>query len=250
MQSRPSFQTQSMTKFHIEDDEMDNRLTIGGNNPPHPIDDAIAPLANAIEEATNWLDGEPITTDDQLRSTDALLKEIKGGIKSVTAARDAITKPLYDAWKASIAEWKPTLDDLDRISKGLVALQDPYKRALAEQKEAEKRAAWQAAENAKLAAEQARVAASASDIEALREADQKVQQAQDALKAASAKQRDKVLGMRTTHKYDIEDHRAALNWIAKNHRGAITDFIETFVRSNHKSMDIDGVKQWTEKEAF
>jgi hypothetical protein len=81
-----------MTKFHIEGHEMDDRLTIGGNNPPHPIDDAIAPLANAIEEATNWLDGEPIITDDQLRSTDALLKEIKGGIKSVTAARDAITK--------------------------------------------------------------------------------------------------------------------------------------------------------------
>ena len=73
---------------------------------------------------------------------------------------------------------------------------------------------------------------------------------EQAAQEASAKQKDKVKGMRTVHRYEIEDHRAALHWIARNHRDAVTAFVEAFVGSNHKAMDIDGVKQWTEKEAF
>jgi chromosome segregation ATPase len=223
---------------------------IGHNNPPDPIDQAIAPFADYIEEAQNWLDGQPVENDDQLAATDALLKSIKGAIKALKEARDASTKPLHDAWKTEVARWKPTADDLDRISASIVAAQDPYKRALAAQREIEKRAAWEAAERAKREAMEAARAAQASDIAAQRDAAEKAAVAQEAAKAALAKSKDTVKGMRTTHKYEIEDHRAALNWIAKNHRGAITDFIETFVCSNHKSMDIDGVKQWTQKEAF
>jgi hypothetical protein len=59
-----------------------------------------------------------------------------------------------------------------------------------------------------------------------------------------------VKGMRTVHLYEITDHRAALNWIAKNDRDAITAFIEAYVDKNHKAMSIDGVRQWSEKQAF
>ena len=93
-------------------------------------------------------------------------------------------------------------------------------------------------------------AAQASDIQAQRDAAEKAAMAQQAAQEASAKQKDKVKGMRTVHRYEIEDHRAALHWIARNHRDAVTAFVEAFVGSNHKAMDIDGVKQWTEKEAF
>ena len=103
---------------------------IGHNNPPDPIDEALAPYGDAIEEAQNWLDGEPIQNEDQLKATDALLKTIKGALKDLNAARDESTKPLHEAWKAEVARWKPTQDDLDRIIKGLVACQDPFKRAL------------------------------------------------------------------------------------------------------------------------
>jgi chromosome segregation ATPase len=228
----------------------DPRLAIGGNNPPDPIDEALAPYGDAIEEAQNWLDGEPIENEDQLKATDALLKTIKGALKDLNAARDEATKPLHEAWKAEVARWKPTQDDLDRIIKGLVACQDPFKRALAAQKEAEKRAAWEAAEKAKREAQEAARAAQLSDINAQREAAEKAAEAQRALEEASAKQKDKVKGMRTVHRYEIQDHRAALHWIARNHRDAVTAFVEAFVGSNHKKMDIDGVNQWTEKESF
>ena len=220
------------------------------NNPPDPIDEALAPYGDAIEEAQNWLDGEPIQNEDQLKATDALLKTIKGALKDLNAARDEATKPLHEAWKAEVARWKPTQDDLDRIIKGLVACQDPFKRALAAQKEAEKRAAWEAAEKAKREAEEAARAAQASDINAQREAAEKAAEAQRALEEASAKQKDKVKGMRTVHRYEIEDHRAALHWIAQNDRDAVTAFIEAYVAKNHKDTEIAGVRRWTEKEAF
>ncbi len=224
--------------------------TIGHNNPPDPIDTALAPFGDAIEEAQNWLDGEPIENEEQLRATDELLKTIKTAIKELNAARDDATKPLHEAWKAEVARWKPTQDDLERISKGLVAAQDPFKRALAAKKEAEKRAAWEAAEKARKEAEEAAFSAKASDIEAQREAAEKAALAQRAAQEASAKSKDKVKGMRTVHKYEIEDHRAALHWIAQNDRAAMTAFIETYVGTNHKTAEIAGVRTWTEKEAF
>ena len=223
---------------------------IGHNNPPDPIDEAIAPYGNAIEEAQNWLDGEPIKNEDQLKATDALLKTIKGALKDLNAARDEATKPLHDAWMSEVARWKPTQDDLDRIIKGLIACQDPFKRALVAKKEAEKRAAWAAAEKAMREADEAARAAQASDIAAQREAAEKAAQAQRALKEASAKQKDKVKGTRTVHRYEIEDHRAALHWIAQNDRDALTAFIEAYVSKNHKDTEIDGVRRWAEKGAF
>lgn len=224
--------------------------TIGHNNPPDPIDTALAPFGDAIEEAQNWLDGEPIENEEQLRATDELLKTIKTAIKELNAARDEATKPLHEAWKAEIARFKPTQDDLERIAKGLIAAQDPFKRALAAKKEAEKRAAWEAAEKARKEAEEAAFAAKASDIEEQREAAEKAALAQRAAQEASAKSKDKVKGMRTVHKYEIEDHRAALHWIAQNDRAAMTAFIEEYVGANHKTAAITGVRTWTEKEAY
>jgi len=224
--------------------------SIGHNNPPDPIDAALAPYGEQIDEAQNWLDGSPVENEGQLAATDALLKSIKQALKDLNAARDESTKPLHEAWKAEVARWKPTQDDLDRIIKGLIAAQDPFKRKLAAQKEAERRAAWEAAEKARVEAEWAAAEASASDIDAQREAAAKKQAAQDAKVAASAAQKDTVKGMRTVHKYSIEDHRAALHWIAQNDREAMTAFIEGYVAKHHKSAAIAGVKTWTEKEAF
>ena len=220
------------------------------NNPPDPIDEAIAPYSDAIGEAQNWLDGAPVENEAQLKETDYLLKTIKGALKDLNAARDEATKPLHEAWKAEVARWKPTQDDLDLIIKGLIACQDPFKRALAEAKDAERRAAYAAAENARMEAEKAARLASPSDIVAKRRAADLAKDAQDAKEAAARKQKDTVKGMRTVHRYEILDHRAALHWIAKNDKDAMTAFIEAYVAKNHKDAEIAGVRRWTEKEAY
>jgi hypothetical protein len=49
----------------------------------------------------------------------------------------------------------------------------------------------------------------------------------------------------------VTDHRALLNWIAKNDRDAITAFIDDYARKEHKAVaNADGLKVWTEKIAF
>lgn len=220
------------------------------NNPPDPIDEALAPFGDFISEAEGWLDGKSVENEPQMKAVDGLTKQIKAAKKAVEAAEESAAKPFYDQWKAEKARFKPTLDDLDRIVKGLVAAVDGFKRKLAAEKaEAERKARAEAAE-AMRAAQEAAAKASASDIEAQREADRIQAEAEDAQRRAAAASKDTVKGLRTVTRYEITDHKALLNWIARNDRDAVTAFIEEWARKNHRDVKADGLNVWTEKEAF
>lgn len=223
---------------------------IGHNNPPDPLDDAIAPFCDVIAEAENWLDGSPVTNEDQMRAVDDLLRGIKDARAAVARAEESEAKPLYDAWKAAKARYAPTLADLDRIRKGLIAIVDAFKRHLAAEKEAARKAAeaemWRKAEEARKIAG----AASAGDIEAQRAAAAAQDEFEAARAAARAAAKDTVRGMRKVTRYEVTDHRAALHWIAANDRDAITAFIAEYVRRHHRTAAIDGVRVWVDEEAF
>jgi hypothetical protein len=75
-------------------------------------------------------------------------------------------------------------------------------------------------------------------------------QAEAAQKLAMQAAKDTVKGIRTVTRYEITDHRALLNFIAKNSRDDVTAFIEEWARKNHKTVTADGLRVWTEKEAF
>lgn len=228
----------------------DEAPAIGHNNPPDPIDEALAPYGDAIEEAENWLDGEPVKDEAQMKAVDALIKDIRKAKSDLGKAKKDATAPLHDAWKAEIARWKPTEDDIDRRLKGLVAVVDQFKRKLAEEKEAAKRKAYEEARAKDRAAEEAAAKANAASYDEQVEADRLRAEAIEAKKAASAANKDTVKGLRAVTRYEIKDHRAALHWIAKNDRDAVTAFIEDYVRRNHKDAQIDGVKVWQEREAY
>jgi septal ring factor EnvC (AmiA/AmiB activator) len=226
------------------------RATIGDNNPPDPIDLALEPYADILAEVEHWLDGETVKDAGQLKDTDKLLKELKAARKAVDVARDEYTKPLHEVWKAEVARWKPTQDDLDRQVKCLVSAQAPYKEQLAAEKERARleaqRIADETAQKAREAAEQARSASIAEQ----RAADDLLAQAEEAKKQAARASKDTVKGMRTVQVYEIKDFKAALYWIAKNDKPAMTDFIAEYVRTHFKTGPIDGVKVETKKEAY
>lgn len=221
------------------------------NNPPDPIDEALAPFGDFISEAENWLDGAAVENEGQMKAVDDLTKQLKAAKKAVEAAEESEAKPFYDQWKAAKARYKPTLDDLDRLVKGLVAAVDGFKRKLAAEKaEAERKAREEAARAMREAQEAARAAA-ASDIEAQRAAAAAQAAAEEAQRIAAAASKDTVKGMRTVTRYEITDHRALLNWIARNDREAMTAFIEEWARRNHKEkQSAEGLRVWQEKEAF
>lgn len=229
-----------------------SRGEIGHNNPPDPIDETLAPYADAIQEAENWLDGTPVENEAQMKAVDAILKEIKAAKKDATAGQKSESAPLHDAWKAALARWKPTIDDLDSMAKGLASITGEYKLALKREKERAEREAWEKANAERMEAERKAREAAAGDIEAQREAEAAKRQAMEAEKAAQAAKRatGDVKGLRTVSKHRITDHRAALHDIAKNDKDALTAFIEAYVAKNHKARKIDGVETWTEKEAF
>lgn len=219
---------------------MNEIATIGHNNGPDPIDDVMTEFADALAESDNLLDGDPVTNEAQMKHVDAILASLRKAGTALAAAKKSATAPLYDAWKAEGARWKPTEDDIDLRKKGLAKLVEPFKLAEKERKEAEKRAAYE--EAARLEREAAALAAEAdaSNIEEAREALEAKQAAQEAKEAAQAASKDTVKGLKTTMVPVITDGKAFINWIARNDRDAMQEFMETHARKLHRDKRIDG----------
>lgn len=228
-------------------DDMNPRAVLGGNNPPDPIDAICAQFEADRDEAANWLDGSKVENEDQMKAVDALRKSAREWRLALEAGQKSASAPLHDAWKAELARWKPTLDDAKRHEDGLKALLDGFKQKLAAEKaEAERAARAEAAQKMREAEEAAR-RANAANLEEQRAAAEAQREAEEALRRVAVAKKEKVTGLRTVTRYEIEDHRAALHDIAASDRDAITAFIEEYVRRNHKARAINGVRVWQDK---
>lgn len=223
---------------------------IGHNHPPSDIDDICAAYDAARMEAENWLDGTPVENEAQMRAVDALRDDMRKCRLDLERGQKAATAPLYEAYKAEGARWKPYIEDHKRIEAGLVSAMGPFKAKLdAEKAEAERQARLEA-EQKRRAAEEAARQANLADIEAQRAAAAAQAEAEKAQRRAAEASRQKVKGLRTVTRYEVDDYRAALNDIAKNDRDAMVAFIDDYARRNHKSRPIAGVRVWEVKEAY
>lgn len=144
-----------------------------GHNAPPPYEAFSLHIEELIENAKQFLDGEPIANQGQADEVGKLLDMIRTAKKDADKERAAEKKPHDDAGKAIQAKWKPLLDRCDIAT-------DTAKKALVpwlEKLEAEQRAAAakarEEAEAARLAALEAERAAKASvDLEAAERAEQ------------------------------------------------------------------------------
>jgi len=224
---------------------------IGHNNPPDPMDEITGPYDDARTEAESWLDGKAVENEGQMKAVDALRADMRAWRIGLEAGQKAATAPLHDVYKAELERWKPTIADAKQIEAGLVALVDGFKRKLAAEKEVARQEAERKAWEATRAAQEVARLADATNIEAARAASRAAEEAEALQRAAMAANKDTVKGLRTVTKYEILDHRALLNFIAKNARDDMTAFIEEWARKNHKQFNnADGLKVWTEKEAY
>lgn len=228
---------------------MNTRATIGDNNPPDPIDEALAPYGDYIEEAQSWLDGEGIETEAQMKAVDTVLSQIKKAAVELGKAKKDATAPLYDIYKAEGDRWKPTEEDLKLTKEGLVKLVAPVKARLLEEREAQRREAARVAREAEEAAKKASMEADATNLEQQREAQAAIVAAEEARKAAQAASKGTVKGMRLTWMHQIDDMSKLVNWIAKNDKPAMKAFAEEYARRNHRETSMDGVRAWQEKVA-
>ena len=222
---------------------------LGHNNPPSAIDDALTPYGDAITEAEGWLDGTDVTTEGQMKAVDTLIKEIKAAKKAVEAAEESEAKPIYDAWKAAKDRYKPTLTDLDRIVKGLVATVDAFKRKLAAEKEAARKKAEAEAWEATRKAQESTRQAAETDIEAQRAAAQAQADAEAAQRLAMEANRDTVKGLRSVTRTVVIDPLALARWLWINDKDATLEYQAE--RARKLGLNIPGIaEQVTTKEAF
>lgn len=222
------------------------------NNPPDPLDEAIATDPEALELSEGLLTGDPVENESQMKAVDEVQKRLKAVKKAVSEAEESEAKPIYDQWKVAKARYKPTLDDLDTRIKGLASMVNDFKRKLAAEKADAERNAREEAEAKARAAAEARAAADASDLEAQHAVAEAVRESEEASRAARiAKSQNNVKGLRTVIRYEITDHRDLLNWIARNRRADMTAFIEEWARRNHReTRQADGLRVWEDKEAY
>jgi hypothetical protein len=229
---------------------MNERAVIGGNNPPDPLDEISAKFEAERLEAENWLDGSPVQNEAQMREVDALRAAMRDWRIGLEKGQKDATTPLRAVYQAELDRWKPSIDDAKRFEGCLVAAVDGFKRRLAAERAEDERRAREEAERAAQALRDAHAAANAADLEAQRALADAEREAESArIRAAVAKKQADVKGLRTVTKHAVEDHRAALHWIAGNDRDAITAFIEEYARRNHATAQIDGVRVWKEKVA-
>jgi hypothetical protein len=227
------------------------RAVIGDNAPPSPIEDCIAAHDDVISEATNWCDGQPVTTEAQMNAIDKVLNAFKTYRSALDKAAKEQTAPLHTAWKVEVAAVKVYTDDADRLQAALVACVGPFKTKLAADKAEADRKAQAAAWEATRAARDAAAKVNAGNIEQARAAAAAIVEAEALQRAANASAKEKVTGMRTITHHEVTDHKALLNWIARNRRDDLTAFIDEWARKNHKpDPGADGLNVWTTKEAF
>jgi hypothetical protein len=229
---------------------------IGHNNPPEDIVRSaviLAPFSAYLGEAAHWLDGIPVESEEHLEAVDEILSNVKAAERALLKARDAATKPLHDAWKAEVGQWKAAIDDLERLKTGLARISNDFKVKLADLREAEARRIRADAENSMQAAKALAFAADPGDIYALRVADAARREAEETMRVARHMEKIRPKGIRTVQKWayiDAEGRRLALHWIARNDRDAMTEFIDGYVARSYRNQAIEGVKVWDEREAY
>ena len=76
---------------------MNTIATIGHNSPPSPFEEIKTRIEDLYGEAKQWLDGEPVTTQDQANALNTLENRIREAAKEAEALRKGEVKPLDDA---------------------------------------------------------------------------------------------------------------------------------------------------------
>ena len=167
---------------------------IGHNNPPTPFDEAAAAIESLSVEATNWLDGEPISTQGQADTVAALIDQARTAKKEADSARKAEAKPFDDGKKEVQARYKPLIEKADTIADGCKRLLAPFLEKIEAEKRAKAEEEARKAEAARQAAAEAARNADMTNLAERQEADAKALEARQADMAAKAAAKDKASG--------------------------------------------------------
>lgn len=239
---------------------------IGHNNPPDSTNQLSAyetakqEIEDLFDEAKNWADGEPITSQDMADAITALHDSLHEAGKRADEARIAEKEPLDKAVKEIQDRYNKLIGNTKTTGKGKVvlgkeALQTlltPWRTKVAAEKEAAAKAAREEAD--RIAAEaQAAIRASDGNLEEREKAEELLKEAKQVDRWA--KREDKAAttgtGLRTVWHADLVDEGAALDWAygkaPERFKDVVRQMANEAVRAGLRS--VPGFKIWDEKVA-
>ena len=209
---------------------------IGDNGPPPPTpyEAARDTIEDLWGEASLWLDGAKVDSQELADGIGNLLAMLRKAAKDADAARRDENKP-FDDGKAEVqARYKPILTKAEQAEKACKAALQPWLQKKADEIEAKARAAREEADRKRREAEAAIRAAGAADLAARAEAEAKIDAAKQAdimaRKAANTTAKvggleGRSSGLRSTWKPELTDGVAA----ARHYWSTQRQEMETFL---------------------
>lgn len=194
-----------------------NPLAVAGHNaPPEAV--IFQEIDDLYDEAKNWADGEPITSQEMADAITTLREGIHEAGKKADALRVEAKRPHDEAAAAVQALYNPYVQPkkgrVDMAKSALDALLTPWRNRIAAEKVAEAARVAAEAEAARLAAQEA-MQASAGNLAEREAAEELLTDARALEKMArrSEKAATTGLGLRTVWEAVLVDEEAAMDWL-------------------------------------
>lgn len=222
------------------------RAVLGGNNPPVEMTayDAVKiNIDDLYAEALLWLDGEPITTQEQADALNTLKDNVKKAAAAAEAERKKEVKPLNDQVDEIQARYNLLIGNNKSVTglavKAEKAINEALKPYLIELDRRQQEAARLAREEAARKQEEAMAAMRARDAANLQqredaerlvlEAKQAEEAARQAEKAkAHARGEGRATGLRTVHRAVMLNRKEAAAWMWVDHNDDLIAFIQDY----------------------
>lgn len=221
---------------------VNERAVIGGNFPPMTTFEAVKiNITDLYEEARQWLDGTPITTQEQADAVNTLKDSIKKAAKAADEAYAVEVKPHQDTVKEIQARYNELTGNNKSVT-GLAikaeqacnAALKPYLIEIDRQQQEAARIAREEADRLQREAIEAMRNRDATNLEEREAAERLVTQAKAAETVASkaetvkahAKGEGRATGLRTIPRAILDDKNLAAKWVWLDHQDALMAFIQ------------------------
>lgn len=220
------------------------RAVVGGNHPPEEMTAFEAVKINIVDlydEASLWLDGTPVETQEQADALNTLKARIKDAIKAAETQRVIEGAPHKQAIDEIQARYNELIGNNKSVTgialKAEEACNKALKPYLLELERQQQEAARIAREEAARKQEEAMAAMrqrDAANLQQREDAERLVQEAKQADVAANqaekarahAKGDGRATGLRTVYRAEIVDRKQAAAWVWVDHNDALMGFIQ------------------------
>jgi hypothetical protein len=228
------------------------------NAPAEPAALFAEEVDDLMLEARNWLDGEPITNEQQAEAVSSLLNRLRRVAKDADEARKVEKKPHDDAAKSVQAKWTPIISKAELAASTAKQALAPYLRAIEDQQRAEAEAARKEAERLAEIARAAHQQAS-GNLEASEGAERLLKAAaaaeKDAVRAGKAKAHaaggERAVGLRSYYTAEVVDPVMFGKWAWEHRRDQYVQFLHELAEREARLgiREIPGLKITEERKA-